>query len=208
MEVDFSKLSRDYRVNPLKRGETIPKQDLEYLFIDANLTLKQMAKIINRHPNQIGRQCKENNVVKSKEQHCNSLRKESRDLNVVPVVSNIQNLMVQKFGDDVIMDYKCPPLTWDYYIKSKDLYILYHVDETHGGEPFDSNNLQHWNKVKSWADEAQNPQYDNKQKNHYANLINIWTVTDVLARNTAKHDRLNYLEFFTEYEFMNWYNSI
>ena len=32
MEVDFSKLSRDYRVNPLKRGETIPKQDLEYFY--------------------------------------------------------------------------------------------------------------------------------------------------------------------------------
>ena len=66
MEVDFSKLTRDYRINPLKRGETIPKEDLQYLFIDANLTLKQMAKIINRHPNQIGRQCKENHVIKAK----------------------------------------------------------------------------------------------------------------------------------------------
>ena len=27
MEVDFSKLTRDYRINPLKRGETIPKED-------------------------------------------------------------------------------------------------------------------------------------------------------------------------------------
>ena len=76
MEVDFSKLTRDYRVNPLKRGEMIQQEDLQYLFIEANLTLKQMAKIINRHPNQIGRQCKENHVIKGKEQSKLSLKKE------------------------------------------------------------------------------------------------------------------------------------
>lgn len=204
MDIDFSRLTRDYRVNPLKRGETIPKQDLEYLFIDANLTLKQMAKIINRHPNQIGRQCKDNNVVKSKEQHCTTLKKEHREI-AVPTISNIQNLMIQKF--DVIIDYKKDTVVWDYYIPSLDLYIMYHVEEKHGGEPFDSKNLAHWEIVKKWADEAQNPNNNNEQKNYYAGLINTWTVSDVLARNTAIHEKLNFKEFFTEQDFMNWYNS-
>lgn len=196
MEIDFSKLTRDYRVNPLKRGETIPKQDLEYLFIEANLTLKQMAKIINRHPNQIGRQCKENHVVKDKHSHPVVEIK-------LPEISNIQSMFIEKFSD-VIIDYKEDPLIWDYYIPSQKLYISYNVGEEHGGEPFDPTNLEHWTKVKSWADKAQNME-TNKEKNYYANLINTWTITDVLKRNTAKHDNLNYLEFFTEDEFKYWY---
>ena len=94
MEVDFSKLTRDYRINPLKRGETIPKEDLQYLFIDANLTLKQMAKIINRHPNQIGRQCKENHVIKGKEQQKISLKKEFRSAEVIPTITNINGIYI------------------------------------------------------------------------------------------------------------------
>ena len=205
MEVDFSKLTRDYRVNPLKRGEMIPKEDLQYLFIDANLTLKQMAKIINRHPNQIGRQCKENHVIKGKEQSKLSLKKEFRTADVTPTINNIDNLMIQKF-EDVIIDYQGELFTWDYYIPSKNLYILYNIGEEHGGEPFDSRNAEHWDRVKSWADKAQNME-TNKDKNHYANLINTWTVTDVLKRNTIKHNNINCLEFFTENEFMNWFNS-
>lgn len=206
MEVDFSKLSRDYRVNPLKRGEMIPKEDLQYLFIDANLTLKQMARIINRHPNQIGRQCKENHVIKEKEQSNLSLKKEFRSADVVPVINDIQNLMIQKF-EDVILDYQGELFTWDYYIPSKDLYILYNVGEEHGGEPFNPQNMEHWDRVKNWADKAQNME-TNKEKNYYAKLINTWTVTDVLKRNTIKHNNINCLEFFSEKEFMNWYSDI
>ena len=33
------------------------------------------------------------------------------------------------------------------------------------------------------------------QKNYYAGLINTWTVSDVLARNTALQ-KLNFIEFF------------
>lgn len=205
MEVDFSKLTRDYRINPLKRGETIPKQDLQYLFIDSNLTLKQMAKIINRHPNQIGRQCKENNIIKGQEQAKISLKKEFRSAEVMPTISNIQSLMISKFPD-VILDYKGQLFTWDYYIPSKDLYILYNIGEQHGGQPFDSNNLVHWERVKDWADKAQNME-TNKDKNHYANLINTWTVTDVLRRNTIRQNNINSLEFFSEQEFMEWYKQ-
>lgn len=198
MNIDFSKLTRNYKINPLKRGELIPKEDLKYLFLDLGLTLKQMAQIINRHPNQIGRQCKDNNISKK-----HVIVEEKVEM---PLISNIQDLMLKKF-EDVIIDYKKPPLVWDYYIPSKDLYILYHVNECHGNEPFNENNLQHWEKVKLWADKAQNGK-DNVEKNYYAKLINTWTVTDVLTRNTAIHDKLNFKEFFTHEDFMNWYNEI
>lgn len=201
MNVDFSKLSRDYRISPLKRGEIIPKQDLQYLFIEQNLTLRQIATIINRHPNQIGRQCKQHNIRKSKEQQSSCLKKEVKEVGIT--ISDTQSLMMEKFPD-VIMDYKQPPLTWDFYIPSKNLYIAYHVGEEHGSEPFDNNRLDHWEKVKHWANEAQNISYDNIKKNYYANLINTWTVTDLLMRNTANHNKLNYKEFFTHEQFLNW----
>lgn len=205
MEIDYAKLSRDYRLYPLKRGETIPKEDLQYLFIDSNLTLKQMAKIINRHPNQIGRQCKVFNIIKQSEKKNESLKKEFRKAEVFPKINNIQNLMLSKFKD-VIIDYKTELFTWDYYIPSKDLFIQYNVSLEHGREPFNINNPQHWSIVREWANKAQNSD-TTKEKNYYANLINTWTVIDVLKRNTCKQKNLNFKEFFTELEFMQWFSS-
>ena len=48
----------------------------------------------------------------------------------------------------------------------------------------------------------------NKDKNYYANLINTWTITDVLRRNTIKLNNINCLEFFTEQQFMEWYQQV
>lgn len=206
MEIDYAKLSRDYRVCPLKRGEIIPKEDLQYLFIDSNLTLKQMAQIINRHPNQIGRQCKFFEIIKEKEKKKESLKKEFRKADVIPKITNIQNLMLTKFKD-VIIDYKTDLFVWDYYIPSLDLYISYNVSIEHGGEPFNAKNQEHWNKLHSWADKAQRGETI-KEKNYYTNLINTWTVTDVLKRNTIREKNLKYKEFFTEKEFMQWFNDV
>ena len=36
-----------------------------------------------------------------------------------------------------------------------------------------------------------------KTSNYYKNAINIWTNTDVIKRNTAKKNNLNYLEIFS-----------
>lgn len=206
MEVDLSRLSRDYKLNPLRRGETIPREDLEYLLVDARLTLKQIATIINRHPNQIGRQCKEKHVYKNK--HIEIKHKIPKILKTEQdSISNVQNLMINKFND-VIIDYKQPPFIWDFYIPSKDLYISYNIQECHGGEPFNEKNLNHWEKIKYWATEAQNNNYDNQQKNYFANLINTWTIKDVLKRQTAQHNNLNFIEFFTEEQFLNWCEQV
>lgn len=58
MNIDVSKLSRDYSVYPLKRGNNSPrnprpaeyptKNDLQFLYVDMNLSYDELAKYFNR----------------------------------------------------------------------------------------------------------------------------------------------------------------
>lgn len=50
--------------------------------------------------------------------------------------------------------------------------------------------------------------YKNKRKNMYKIAIEVWTIRDPLKRETARKNNLNWIEFFTLDEFMNWYNSL
>ena len=49
--------------------------------------------------------------------------------------------------------------------------------------------------------------WKNKNTNQYDEAINVWTVRDPLKRKTAKDNGLNWIEFFTMEEFLNWYNQ-
>ena len=46
-----------------------------------------------------------------------------------------------------------------------------------------------------------------KQKTRYDSLIETWTVRDPLKRETVKKNELNYLEFFTFDEVIDWLNE-
>ena len=45
--IDFSRLSRNFFLNPPKNKQDITKQDLEYLYIDLNLSLKEIEEILS-----------------------------------------------------------------------------------------------------------------------------------------------------------------
>ena len=80
------------------------------------------------------------------------------------------------------------PFACDFYFPDKDLYIEINAHWTHGGHPFDSTNkedlllLEHWKK---------------KNTEFYNTAVKVWTVRDVLKRETAKKNNLNYLEVFS-----------
>ena len=112
--------------------------------------------------------------------------------------------MIQKFSG-VILNFENELFKCDFYIPEKDLYILYNVGEEHGGKEFDPSNLKHWEIIKDWAEKAQNS-LTNKEKNYYTNLINTWTVTDILRRNTLQKNKINYIEFFTKEDFLIWFS--
>ena len=80
------------------------------------------------------------------------------------------------------------PFACDFYLPEKDLYIEINAHWTHGGHPFDSTNDEDQLKLETWKQ---------KRTNFYDNAIEIWTKRDVLKRETAQKNNLNYLEVFS-----------
>ena len=80
------------------------------------------------------------------------------------------------------------PFFCDFYLPDNDLYLEINAHWTHGGHPFDSTNNEDQLKLEMWKQ---------KRTNFYDNAIEIWTKRDVLKRETAKKNNLNYIEVFS-----------
>ena len=80
------------------------------------------------------------------------------------------------------------PFNCDFYFPDNDLYLEINAHWTHGGHPFDSTDKEDLIKLEQWR--KQNTDF-------YNHAIKTWTVRDVLKRETAKKNNLNYLEMFT-----------
>ena len=99
------------------------------------------------------------------------------------------------------------PFHCDFYIPELNLYIEYQGYWTHGWNlnkpygPYDPSNLEHQYLVAKWQKRL------NKGHETYANAIHVWTVSDPLKRQTAKDNNLNWLEFWTFDEFIEWYEK-
>ena len=95
-------------------------------------------------------------------------------------------LLKEKYPD-IIRQYKSDvyPFCCDFYIPSLDLYIECNYSWTHGGHPFDVNNLDDINVLLLW---------ESKHTKYYDNAIYTWTVRDIDKRITAFNNKLNYIE--------------
>ena len=80
------------------------------------------------------------------------------------------------------------PFKCDFYFPDWDLYLEINAHWTHGGHPFDNTNKDDLLLLEKWK--SNNTKY-------YDIAINTWTVRDVLKRETAKKNDLNYIEVFT-----------
>ena len=80
------------------------------------------------------------------------------------------------------------PFNCDFYFPDNDLYLEINAHWTHGRHPFDSTNKDDLLVLEQWK---------KKNTEFYDNAINTWTVRDVLKRETAKKNNLNYLEIFS-----------
>lgn len=92
------------------------------------------------------------------------------------------------------------PFQCDFYIPEKDLYIEYQGSWTHGFKPYEQKNLDCIAQLTRWKEKINSSSY-------YQNAIKVWTKTDPLKRKVAKENGLNWIEFFTMNEFMQWYNK-
>ena len=106
------------------------------------------------------------------------------------------NKLIKVFNK-VICQYKTKeyPFNCDFYIPEIDTYIEYQGYYTHGKHPFNPNDKNDINELNNLIKLSEN--HKNKDFNLYLSKINTWTKLDVLKRNTAKKNNLNYIEFFT-----------
>ena len=125
-------------------------------------------------------------------------KKKNNSLGKSKEEDKIYELLLIKFPN-TIHHYKSDkyPFPCDFYIPSEDLYIEYQGFWMHGKEPYTGLKEQK-EKVKLW---------ESKNTIQYIRAIDTWTQRDVLKRNTAKKNNLNWIEFFNMNQFMNWYSK-
>ena len=96
--------------------------------------------------------------------------------------------LINEYGEDnVKRQYSDSryPFACDFYIPSEDLFIEFNRNWTHGGHPFDENNLDDIYKFEQWQEKAETSAY-------YKNAIYTWTDLDVRKQKCAKENNLNY----------------
>ncbi len=103
--------------------------------------------------------------------------------------------LVCRFGvEDVIRQFRDKlryPFNCDFYVKSLDLFIELNLHWTHGGRPFDPNDVGCMTILSEWERRSDYSVY-------YKQAIKTWTVQDVKKRNTAHKNNLNYIEIYSE----------
>ena len=87
MNIDYTKLTRNYESNPIKQKEQLVYEDVYYLYWELNLTKQQVAKILGCSDKRIYNFAKQNNLIKTQEM----------------ITQSQKNLMIEKYGTDNIM---------------------------------------------------------------------------------------------------------
>ena len=92
------------------------------------------------------------------------------------------------------------PFSADIYIPSLDLFIEFNFMWTHGREPYNEHDTEHQKQLKIWIQKAEKSAF-------YKNAIYTWTDLDVRKRHYAEKHNLNWLCFYSEQDFINWFNK-
>lgn len=233
-QINLDKLKRNYIENPLKTSrsnryhlELPEKEDLEYLYCEKGFSQTELSQFFGFK--MVGNWLHKFKIKQNKEQISNSkkgvilrkygsienfkkleyqTKKQNNSFNRSNPEKRILQLLLEKFPD-TISQYRSDvyPFNCDFYIPSKDLYIEYQGSWTHGGKPFDKNNPEDLKKLESWKEKSKEINFKGKPKHFYLVTIDVWTIKDPQKRKIAKENNLNYLEFFTEKEFLNWFNQ-
>lgn len=117
------------------------------------------------------------------------------------------DLLINRFGvSDVERQYrkdKRYPFHVDFYIKSLDLFIELNATWLHGSHFYDSSNPDDVRMLRFWKDKV------SSGREFYNVAISVWTVRDVLKRETAMKNGINYLVFWDNdlTDFKEWLDS-
>ena len=136
------------------------------------------------------------NIAKTHSLECikkqQETKRKNKTFNKSFIEDNVYTLLVEKFGNqNVKRQYKSIdyPFNCDFYIINKKLYIEYNGSWTHGPHPFNENNIDDINLLNKWKEKSITSDY-------YKTAIKTWTIRDIIKRNIAIKNKLNYIEFF------------
>lgn len=129
-------------------------------------------------------------------------KRKNNSFNTSSIEDKLYKELCLKFPE-VIRQYKSKeyPYLCDFYIPLKDLYIEYHGNWTHGKEPFCSENSEHLIYLEYMLERAKTSEY-------YRQAVYTWTKLDVRKRAIAEKNNLNYLTFYNEKQFYDWYTTV
>ena len=129
-------------------------------------------------------------------------QKENGTLNTSRSEEDLFNILTGAFDNvkrnykDKRYNYKC-----DFYIPRLDLFIEYQGSMFHNGKPYSEiykDELDYIIERNKFLKER-----TGKSITRYDNLIKTWTISDVNKRNTAKVNKLNYLEIYPVFNIDN-----
>lgn len=115
-------------------------------------------------------------------------KKKNNSFNTSKAEEELYESLLKQFNEKTILRrYKEEryPFYCDFYIVEDDLFIELNAHWTHGGKPFNPDDIQCQEKLKIWQEKA-------KQSKFYENAIKTWTERDVKKQKTAKENHLNY----------------
>lgn len=127
------------------------------------------------------------NPKKVKITRCDESNYKSQTSNLEDIYFDLLSIIYNDIVRQYISDkYK---FRYDFYIPSHDLYIELRDTWTHGGHPY-TENCDDLEKLRLWKLKVDEGHL------YYKNAIYTWTVLDIIKRNTAKENNLNYIEFW------------
>ena len=115
----------------------------------------------------------------------------------------ILSLLNAKF-DKVVYQYDKDdryPFRCDFYIPELDLFIEYNGNWTHGGAPYNENELWCIEQLAAWKDKSVTSKY-------YESAIHVWTISDPQKVSIANNNKLNFKVFYTMEQFNIWYEGV
>lgn len=123
----------------------------------------------------------------------------------------IKEMLEKKFNKVEYQYNKDPryPFLCDFYIVDIDTFIEFQGFISHGGHPYNPFSKRDRDKENKWLNCAiKHYEQTGELDSSYFSYIETWTNRDPMKRQIAKDNNLNYIEFFTLKQFMNWYSKL
>ena len=132
-------------------------------------------------------------------------RKQNHTLNTSKFEELMYHLIKEKFPNvkRQYKDKKRYPWHCDFYIPELDYFIEIHGHWSHGKHPFDPNSNEDKILLEKWK-----KKYNNGEHPYYERAITGWTIGDVMKRNRAKKENLNFKEIWNLEDGENFIKSL